>query len=581
VDGKHFSLYTLVKVAQKKPSSAKPKKRTVAVPVAKPSAWHPRLVRVAKLFLVPALIYFLFFCFFTWPWIVHFNNRFFTDQGDGFQNVWNMWWVNFSVTHLHQLPWHTTYLHYPYGTTLIAQTLNPFNGFVAIVLLKVFSLIEAFNTMVIFSFVFAGVTAFWLCRFVTKRYIPSLIGGFMFTFSSYHFAHAIGHMQLVSLEWIPLFILLWWKLLTKPRYRTAVGAAVVLLLVLFCDYYYFLYCVSVGVLVLIYLWHKKELAPWREKSTYRPWLVFLVIGACILTPLPLALVRENKRDPLQGAHNDRIFSTDLFSSIIDGGFWRFGVLTKWYWEHIKAYMAESSVSLTLSAALLMVVAIIKRNKLHRDTVFWIVVGAIFGIFSLGPRLMVRGYSINHAPLPYALLERIIPELKLSGDPDRIIVITTLAVAVLSAIVLSNLNLKKRWHQLALVAFVVVFSFEVWPATMPVNIPTVPAYVHALAKLPRAGVVDNGAVSASWQLYDQTVDDQPMVLGYISRTPTSVENEDNILTITILRNQLSVLCSQYGVRWFTTPTSRPLTTNFPIVYRGDGTLIYDLKDSPHC
>src|SRR5581483_438647 len=115
--------------------------------------YKQELRKINLSFFIPLLFYFVFFCLFTWPWIIHFNNHFFIDQGDGFQNVWNMWWVNESVTKLHQLPWHTTMLHYPYGTTLLGQTMNPFNGFMAIFLLKFMSLVQAFNFMVIFSFV--------------------------------------------------------------------------------------------------------------------------------------------------------------------------------------------------------------------------------------------------------------------------------------------------------------------------------------------------------------------------------------------------------------------------------------------
>lgn len=531
--------------------------------------------------LIPLLFYFTFFCFYTWPWIIHFNTRFFTDMGDGYQNVWNMWWVNYSITHLHQLPWHTTYLHYPYGTSLLGQTLNPFNGFVAIVLLKVFSLVQSFNIMVIFSFVFGGLTTFWLCHFFSKRYIPSLIGGFIFTFSSYHMAHAIGHMQLVSLEWIPLFILLWWKLLTKPRYKTAVAAAIVLLLVLLCDYYYFLYCVVSGGVIFIYLWHKRAIPPIKNKSTYKPLILFVIVSLIIVAPLPLALLHENAQDPLQGAHDDRMFSADLLTTIIDGGFWHFASLTHFYWKFIKVYIAESSIYFSLSVIILVVIAAWKRNKIHRDTVFWLTLGAIFYILSLGPRLRVFNYSINHAPLPYALLEKLIPTLKLSGDPDRIIVMSFLAAAVLASLVLSKLNLSKRKGKAILAIFSIVLFLELWPGPYAANPAVEPAYVLALEKLPYGGVMDNAAISQSGQLYHQIGFLKPMVLGYISRTPTSVMNKDNQLLISITKTNYGSLCSVYHTRYLTEPESRQMNFKYPIIYQDSYAKIYDLKTSNSC
>lgn len=113
--------------------------------------------------------------------------------------------MNKEVTELHQSPWYTTWLHYPTGTSLMAHTLAPFNGLMAIVLLKLeMSLNQAYNTIVIFSFVMTGVTTFWLAWRVTASYTGSLFAGAAFTFCHFHFAHAQNHLQMVGLEWLPL-----------------------------------------------------------------------------------------------------------------------------------------------------------------------------------------------------------------------------------------------------------------------------------------------------------------------------------------------------------------------------------------
>ena len=90
-------------------------------------------------------------------------------------------------------------------------------------MLKFLTLMQTFNFIVVFSFVIGGFTAFLLAHHLTKAYGGSLIAGFLFTFSNYHFAHAEGHLNLVSLEWIPLFVLCWHVLLNKPR--LAIGMA--------------------------------------------------------------------------------------------------------------------------------------------------------------------------------------------------------------------------------------------------------------------------------------------------------------------------------------------------------------------
>lgn len=542
-------------------------------------------VKILRKFIWPTLIYFVLFCMFTWPWITHFRGWFFTDYGDGLQNVWNIWWVNKSVTELHQLPWHTAYLHAPYGVTLLGQTLNPFNGFVAIGLLKFLTLNQAFNAMVIFSFLFAGLTSFWLCFYFTQKYFASLVGGAIFTFSSYHFAHAIGHMQLVSLEFIPLFILLWWKFVKRPRYRLAIGTAGVLLLVLLCDYYYFIYCVATALAIAVYLWRKKQTPPLKEPGTWRPLLAFGIVSAVIVAPLPLALLRANSRDPFVGSHPAKLFSTDVFTPFIDGGFWRFHSLTNAYWHHIHAYVAESSIYLGLTVLTLVgfgIYSYIKHKKIHSDIGFWLGLGVAFGIFSLGPRLKVFGYSINHAPMPYVILEKVVPGLKLSGVPVRMMVMVTLAAAIISAMVLARIDIRKTKDKILMAAFLGVMLIEFWPAPLPYIPVTQPHYVAVLRSLPNTGsVLDDAALSESHQLYHQVESGKPIILGYISRTPQSLITREKPLLETLGRGEYDKLCSEFKLRYFTVPAKRYVTIHFPAVYSDGEAVIYDLKNSPNC
>jgi hypothetical protein len=542
---------------------------------------HEKVRKLWKWGLGPALIYFAFFVMYTWPWMAHFSSHFFTDNGDGLQNIWNVWWIN-KAAGLHQSLWHTQFLHHPFGVTLLGQTLNPFNGLVAIPLLKIFSLTQAFNIMVIFSFLAAGVTTFWLCYYFTKNYIASIIGGFIFTFSSYHFAHAIGHMQLISLEWIPLFILLWWRLLLKPKYTTAVGASFVLLLVLFCDYYYFLYSVMAAGLIFGYLWWKKEIPSLKKKQTFLPFLTFLGVSVLIVAPLPIALLRLNSREVLTGSHPAGVFSTDMLSTIITGGFWRFHILTDWYWHNIKGFYAETSVYVGLSVIVLMVIALIKRTKIHKYANFWLVLLVIFGIFSLGPRPMIFGKTADMIPMPYVLMVKIIPGMELSGMPIRMMVMVTLAAAVLSSMVLAKLDLNKTKHRVALMLFCLVLFLEMWPSPLYMFSNKVPEYVKALRSLGSGAVVDDAAPGATYALYNQTYHEHPIVLGYVSRTPKSLEDKDWQLVASILEHKYYRLCQDFHVRYYTLPANRSLDSQiYPVIYQDKDAKIYDLKNSPSC
>ncbi len=534
-----------------------------------------RLRRVAVGGVLPGLVYLAFFCLFTWPWAAHFDSRYFTDRSDGYQNVWNMWWVNRAVTVLHQLPWHTGLLHFPYGTSLLGQTMNPFNGFVGILLMRFLPLVEAFNVMVLFSFVLTGVSSFWLCWYFCRRYGPSLIGGFIVTFSAYHLSKTLGLMQLVSLEWVPLFILCWWRLLVGPRVRRAVGAAVTLCLVLLCDYYYFLFCVLAGVAIMVHLWRRGEL-----RLTGRASAVFVVLAGLLTIPLPAALVLSNLGDPMQGGHPSQRFSADLFSLVLDGGNWRFGRLTRWYWGSIHTAVSESTVYLTGTVIVLLGVAVAIRNRLGPHVRFWMAFAAVATVFSLGPALIIHGADTG-IPLPFAAIQAAVPLFDYNLEPARIVVMTTLASAVIVALVLSRLDPARRRDRLVTGLVCAGLVVELWPAPPPFTPVTRPAYVTALRRLPPGGVIDDAALAGavpdkSLQLYDQVLDGgKPIAFGYISRTPATVAAADAKLRSVIAAHDYAELCHRYRFRYFTTPASRPLPGSLPVLYTDGQTLIFGL------
>ena len=118
--------------------------------------------------LLPMLFYLACFILLTYPLIWKFSTHYFADTGDGLESIWDIWWVNKAITELHQMPWHTSYVLYPFGVSLLGHTLNPFNGILALPLLRLLSLVQAYNAIVVFSFVAAGFTAFLLAYHISR-----------------------------------------------------------------------------------------------------------------------------------------------------------------------------------------------------------------------------------------------------------------------------------------------------------------------------------------------------------------------------------------------------------------------------
>ena len=185
----------------------------------------------------------------------------------------------------------------------MGHTLNPFNGLMAVPLLPFLGLLQAHNFAVVFAFVVSGYTAFLLAWRFTRAYLPSLVAGAMFTFSNYHFAHAEGHLQLVSMQWIPLFALLWWMLLEKPRPLLGVGTGVALFLVALCDYYYLFFSVIFGVLAFLWRgWRARRVPLLGSRAETISLGAFLATALLTTGPMVGGLVLLSVRDPLWGAH---------------------------------------------------------------------------------------------------------------------------------------------------------------------------------------------------------------------------------------------------------------------------------------
>jgi hypothetical protein len=497
----------------------------------------------------PALIYFAIFAILTFSSLEQFSTHFLTGPGDGMQNVWNLWWVNHALTELHQSPWRSPYLHSPAGVSLVAHTLNSFNGFLGTALLTVLTLVQTFNTIVVFTFVAAGVTAFHLCRSLTRSWVPSLIGGFVFTFSSFHFAHAQEHMQLTSLEWIPLFALSWLWLNQRPSMLRGVAAAGALVAVFLCDYYYFFYCVLFGAFFVCWqLWRARSIAYVLERERLRAWAAFTVVVLVATLPFIVSLISLNANDPLYGAHDPRTYSLDLLAPLIPGGHWRFNGLTHSYWSRLPGNIDESSVHLGFAVCgLITYVAIARKRVILPLRGFWFATLAIFAILALGPRLHVWGFEIPHLPLPYVLMEIFLPPLRLAGCPVRMMVMVTLVAAVLTAVAIHALWADGKRQRIFAALALIVMVFEFLPTPLPTTQLPVPRYIRFLSRLPSDGAVADSVSRGTQALFFQTIHQQPLATGYVSRLPTSLHKR-KMEILWALKNRSLRKLRNLGVRY---------------------------------
>jgi hypothetical protein len=410
-------------------------------------------------------------------------------------------------------------------------------------------LVESYNFMVVFSFVAAGATAHLLAFRVSRSYAGSLAAGFAFTFGAYHFAHAAGHMQLVSLEWIPLFLLAWLAFIDRPSVARGAGAAGALFLVGLCDYYYLFYCVAAGAIAAIRkAFRARDVHYYWRRGRAAGTATFIILSMATSGALASALLLANARDPFLGAHPSREFSTDLLAPIVHGGHWRFSHLTRFYWSALPGNINESSVHLGWAVLGLLTYIWIRRRRLAVESPgLWFGLAAVFFALSLGPTLRVWGRDTG-LPMPYALLEIALPPLRLSGMPVRMMVMTSLAASIVAAVGIGDLRSRGRRGRTAAAALMAAIAIESWPQPMPTTELQAPEYVHFLRDRPERGPTLDLSANPFWNLYFQTVHRQPLANGYLARYPASAFERVEAIRAAVVRGDYGGLRDRFGVRY---------------------------------
>jgi len=542
----------------------------------RPAATRLLARRLTLLGLVPLVFYLTAFALYTFPAVLSFRTHYFCDSGDGFKYVWDLWWIG-KALQSGQFPFFTRMMYWPTGVTLVADNLTPLNGLIALGLRGVgLTLVEAHNVLIIFGFGGSGLTAFWLAYRMSGHYLGALVAGFVFTFSSYHFAHAEGHLNLVSLQWLPLFIWFFYELLERPRVGWALAAAAILVLNGLTDFYLLFYCGLTAVVLT--LWHARQRRNlfFAFQRPYRgPMAIFAVLAALTCGLQIAAILMANHRDPFEAGHPASEFGMDVLAPLIPGGHWRWANLTAFYWQHLKANIHESSVYLGWAALGLMIYAWRKRAAItDKNFGFWYVMFWIFAILALGPRLLFWGHSVASV-LPYAVLQWIFPPLKLSGMPVRMFVLAILAASVAASFGVRAFSNRpaRRWIVPLLLLLMII---EYQPRPLTLSPAAAPEWVYVLRQLPAGAAIDQVSPQTS-ALYYQTIHEKPLAFGYASREPESIRVRNEQIHRRLAQGDYAGLVQLDGFSYVITRDVLPPQVGL-LLFESEGTRIYRFQ--PH-
>ena len=478
----------------------------------------------------------------TYPIIFQLSTHLPGDGGDSNIRVWNLWWIKKALVDLHTNPFWTDYVFYPEGVSLVFHNLGPFTGLLGAPLQALVGLPTANNLLILLSFVLSGYGAYLLTRYLVANRPSAFLGGIIFTFCPYKFAHLLGHFNLVFTEWIPFYVLTLLRLTSYPR-REAIGpslrCATCLLLIAFCDFSYLIHALMFTALFVAYRMRIDGCRTYwgRDGRKLAISLGFFLIGfAPVLLMAGIDLLGSGPAAAhgLSGGRSGgaTAFQADLLSFITPSPLHPFlGPLVQPVASRFSGGPAEATVFAGYLPLVLGLIAATQLRLKEPWVRFWCLVLMVFFILSLGPFPRVLGIGINFIPLPYHLIMRT-PILNHLRVPSRFDIMVMLSLAVLSAFSCRRLFdwFASRAHRSVIfLGITLTILFEYLAIPFPTFGASTPAIYEQIAKEPgqftvldiplarTSGTGGIGKFPAPFMLY-QTVHEKKIVGGQISRVP---------------------------------------------------------------
>ncbi len=429
-----------------------------------------------RLYLTVFVIYTIITLVMFWYLVPNITSYVPNGSSDSYQSMWNLWWAPYSIFYLHTLPYFTYSIFFPIGANLVTQDLSPLAGILSAPFQAV-SLAFAYNVIFLLGFILSGLFTFMLLLYLTGNKYASFIGSLVFAYSPMHIAQSIGHLNWASIEFIPLFILLFILMIKEKRQLYVVGSALSFLFVVFFGdpLQGVLTIVFVVLAILVYLLLKRKTALLNRGTILllaEMCAIILVVGSPFLVPITLGLISpstQSTASQLSGTVNQMLWSDNLASYFLPSYYnGIFSNISQSYYNAIYGLIYQNVIYtsditekvsyLGYSVLFLAIVALYFDFKKHRlaNTALWLILLLIFGWLSLGPYLQVLG-TVTSIPAIYSIYSNI-PLLNIVREPGRFDALVTLCLAVLAAMGFAYLSEKmdrRKTTILAAVFFVLI------------------------------------------------------------------------------------------------------------------------------
>lgn len=355
--------------------------------------------------------------------------------------AWCLVWWPYALAHWLN-PFVSKLVFAPVGLNLTWTTSIPLLSLAAFPLTRTFGPIATFNVLELFAPALSAWTAFLLCRYLTARFWPALIGGYVFGFSAYMLTQlAGGHMHMVAIFLVPLALQLVMMALDgrlAPR-SFSIALSAVLTAQFLISSEVFATMTFFGSIALILGWALTDAATAKRITRLLIPIAFSYLGSFVLvSPYLYYFFAGLRWTPI---YSPMAYSTDLVNFLVPtraselGQFFPFTHLASafshyWNFAETGGYLGPGLVVLAVWFAVEC-----WRTARGRLLIAMMVAAAIA---SLGPRLHVDGGRFVSMPWRIATHVPVIQQ----ALPARFTMYLFLAMALATAIWFSAA--RPRW-----------------------------------------------------------------------------------------------------------------------------------------
>ncbi|MEM0202093.1 MAG: hypothetical protein QXR73_02860 [Candidatus Micrarchaeaceae archaeon] len=467
--------------------------------------------------------------------------------GDVYQTLWNLWWVGYATLKLHTSIYFSSLLYYPVGANLVTQTLSPLAGIFSLPFQAV-NLVFAYNVIFFVDFVLAGLFMYMLADHILKNKYAAFVAGIIFAFSPMHIAQSLGHLNWTSIEFMPIFILLFMLTIERKRIVYPVGAGISFVFVTFWgDPEQGIMALLFALLMILYYLVSRKRNEILNLKFVENLLVMIVAAFIVGAPFFIPVVNGIRNGALAQAAQlgsiqyNMLWSDPLASFFLPSPYNIIFSSASNSYKQIYAADPTERVSYLGYVAIFLALYGLFRSYKNRDysfIAFWVLAFLVFAWLSLGPYVQIGSLpnAVGGIPGIY-LLYRQLPVINLIREAGRFDMVTTIALAVLAAYgfkeLLSRLENSKhsknyKAYVTAAFAFLILLEYSGFVLGSGHFItPHIPKAYYEIGNitgnftvlvLPATVNSSNApALYLGMQMYYQTAFKKPIITGYTSRS----------------------------------------------------------------